>query len=102
MCNNGDDWGAFTDDLVGAGLWIPTGVPGVYGRNADFERVAVGFEEVVTRSSTAGNAERIFFPPVMNRNTLANTGYMQSFPDLCGSIHSFTGNDRFGKSGTSG
>lgn len=94
MCATSGDWEAFTDELVAAGLWIPTGVQGVFGRSDEFEKVATAFEAVITASSAAQGAERIFFPPIMNRETLATTGYMQSFPDLCGSIHSFEGSDR--------
>lgn len=87
------DWERFTAVLIESGLLIPTGVPGVYGRSASFESITAAFELLITRSSEEQGAVRIFFPPVMNRTALALTGYMQSFPELCGSVHSFCGND---------
>ena len=33
------DQAAFLEELVEAGLIVPSGVPGVYGRNATFEDV---------------------------------------------------------------
>ena len=89
-----DDWAACTEKMVQAGLWLPGGVPGVYGRNDVFEAIATAFEALITRQSLADGAERVFFPPVMNRATVTKTGYMQSFPHLCGSVHSFTGSEQ--------
>ncbi len=34
------------------------------------------------------------FPPVIPRRTLEKAGYLKSFPQLCGAIYSFAGNDR--------
>ncbi len=94
MCDTGYDWETYTAELVNAGLWLPTGVPGVYGRNAEFEAVVTAFEQLITRAAEQQGAESVFFPPIMSRATLTTTGYMQSFPSLCGSIHSFSGSDR--------
>src|SRR5438093_428704 len=38
----------YRDELVGAGLLIPLGVPGVYGRSGVFEAVVEHFERYVT------------------------------------------------------
>ena len=94
MCDANDDWGQFTEALLAAGLWLPTGVPGVYGRSGAFEAVATGFEQLITAAGRQDGAEPVFFPPIMSRATITRTGYMQSFPELCGSIHSFTGSER--------
>jgi seryl-tRNA synthetase len=84
----------FLDQLTGAGLLISSGVPGVYGHSGVFERVLEGFDACVTRRSAHLNAEVIRFPGVLNRVHYLKTSHIESFPDLMGSIHSFTGNER--------
>ena len=84
----------FLDQLTEAGLLIPSGVPGVYGHSGVFERVLEGFDQCVTRRSMHLNAEVIRFPGVLNRQHYLKTSHIESFPDLMGSIHSFTGNER--------
>lgn len=83
----------FTDQLVASGLLIPMGVPGLYGRGADFEEVVQRFEDLVGAFLRTDGAERRVFPPVIPRSTLERAGYMESMPQLCGCIHSFTGNE---------
>ncbi len=39
-------------------------------------------------------AERLAFPPIVARATFERTNYIESFPDLMGSIHVFSGGDR--------
>lgn len=94
MCDSNDDWDQFTRALLDAGLWLPTGVSGVYGRSSVFESVLKGFESLITEEALRDGAEQVYFPPIMSRATITRTGYMQSFPELCGSIHSFTGSER--------
>jgi seryl-tRNA synthetase len=36
----------------------------------------------------------VWFPPVTPREVLRQTGYMESLPQLCGSVHAFTGTDK--------
>jgi seryl-tRNA synthetase len=36
----------------------------------------------------------VYLPPVLSRTTFDSTNYLQSFPDLMGSVHVFRGNDR--------
>ncbi len=38
--------------------------------------------------------ELVRFPPVLNRDDFIRTDYLRSFPDLIGSIHTFTGDDK--------
>lgn len=91
MCNTAINWEEFTEQLLQSNLWLDTAVPGVFGRNAVFEDIATAFEHLITVMAKEGGAERVFFPPVMSRATLVKTGYMESFPELCGSVHSFEG-----------
>lgn len=84
---------AYQAELVGAGLLIPSGVPGVYGRSGVFEDIVERFDAYVTRMGGHGSAEVIHFPPVINRAAYARLDHMESFPDLMGSVHSFMGGE---------
>jgi seryl-tRNA synthetase len=81
------------EELAEAGLLIPTGAPGVYGRGAAFEDVRVRFEELVRRIGEADGAERVAFPPLLPRHHLEDIGYLKSFPHLLGTIFSFDGSE---------
>ncbi len=84
----------FLDRLFGAGVLIPTGVDGVYGRGAVFEQVLDGLDALATRAGAADKAERVRFPPVMTRAHFERSGYMKGFPQLAGTIHCFCGDER--------
>ena len=79
--------------LLGAGLLVPTGVLGIYGRSATYQDVADGISAMVSRWSATLGATRYRFPPVLARATFAHTNYLESFPDLMGSVHVFVGGD---------
>ncbi len=79
------------DRLFDAGLLIETGVDGLYGRSGQFEDVIAGFERLIDRFGGADGAEAIRFPPGMNRAFFEKSGYMKSFPQLAGTVHSFCG-----------
>ncbi|RAK52555.1 amino acid--[acyl-carrier-protein] ligase [Phenylobacterium deserti] len=81
------------DQLIAEGLLIRTGVEGLYGRSGVFEDVIVRFEALVSRVGGADGAEVIRFPPAMTRRQLETSGYMKSFPQLAGTVHSFCGGD---------
>jgi len=82
---------SFLDRLFDAGLLIDTGVDGLYGRSGKFENVIAGFERLIDRFGGAEGAEVIRFPPGMNRAFFETSGYMKSFPQLAGTVHSFCG-----------
>ena len=82
---------SFLDRLFDAGLLIDTGVDGLYGRSGQFENVIAGFERLIDRFGVAEGAEVIRFPPGMNRAFFETSGYMKSFPQLAGTVHSFCG-----------
>ena len=84
----------YLDNLITAGLLIPTGVDGVFGRSAAFERVLEGLDALVTRETGPDDAERVRFPPVMPRRDFERSGYMKGFPQLAGTIHCFCGDER--------
>jgi seryl-tRNA synthetase len=79
--------------LVEHGLILPVGVPGAFGRGAVFEDVLERFNRVVSEISVDDGADVMTFPPVINREILERVHYMDSFPHLCGVVHSFFGKD---------
>jgi seryl-tRNA synthetase len=83
----------FLDDLFSAEVLIPSGVDGLYGRSGAFEDVIDRFEALVERFSLEDGAVKIHFPPAMPRVNMEKSGYLKSFPQLAGSVHSFMGND---------
>jgi seryl-tRNA synthetase len=83
---------SFYDGLVEHGLIVPTGVPGAFGRGRVFEDVLERFNALVSYISKDDGAELYTFPPVIDRRILEKVNYLESFPHLCGSVHSFFGN----------
>ncbi len=88
-----DAYTTFRDELVAHGLLVATGVPGLFGRGAAFERVIERFDDCVTRAGAADHPEIVRFPPLLNRREFERSEYLKSFPNLCGSVHSFAGGD---------
>lgn len=84
----------FLDRLIDAGLLIPGGVLGLYGRSEQFEAIAEGLSSAVARIGRDQNAERLRFPPAMSQQDFETSEYLKSFPQLAGTIHSFCGDDR--------
>lgn len=83
----------FLEELVAAGLLVPTGVSGVMGRSGTFEHVLLGFDALVDRSTAADGAEVVRFPPIIPTAQLERSGYLASFPHLAGSVFSFSGSE---------
>jgi seryl-tRNA synthetase len=86
------DMEAFSQGLVAHGLILPSDVSGVFGRGPQFERVIDALGDHFNRLGMQDGAERINHPPVISRKLLERVNYLESFPHLCGSIHSFMGN----------
>lgn len=84
----------YRDELLSAGLLVATGVDGLYGRSATFERVVDGINDVAGRAGAHHRATVVRFPPVVPRALFERTDYLRSFPDLTGSVHSFRGTDK--------
>jgi seryl-tRNA synthetase len=83
----------FYDALVEHDLIIPVGVPGAFGRGAVFEDVLRRFDGVVSRVAKDDGAEHMLFPPIIDRRVFEKSEFMDSFPQLAGSVFSFAGND---------
>jgi len=95
MCStDADARAAFLAELVAAGHLHPTGVPGLYGRGGVFEAVVRGFDALVDAAAVGQSDERRHYPPLFARADYVRTSHIQSFPDLLGSVHAFTGKDR--------
>ena len=84
----------YQGELVAAGLLIPLGVKGLYGRSGVFEGIIERFEAHLTRLSTPMAPEVMRFPPLMARQHYLKTEHLNNFPNLMGSIHTFAGADR--------
>ena len=81
----------FLEELFEKGLLIETGVDGLYGRSGLFEEIGDGFQALVSRYGKADEPEVVRFPPALSRNVFEKSGYMKSFPQLAGTVHSFCG-----------
>ena len=80
-------------ELVRFGHYLPSGEPGIYGRGEVFEDVRNHLEALITRAGAADKPERPRFPPLIPRRTLEKSGYLKSFPQLCGVVFSFAGTE---------
>jgi seryl-tRNA synthetase len=87
------DQAAFMAELLEHGLLVESGVPGVYGRGADFEAVRRGFEDLITRVAATDDPESLRFPPLLPRAQLEKSGYLKSFPHLAGTVFAFEGTE---------
>ena len=81
-----------TDDLVAAGHIIPVGVQGIFGRGPEFEEVLRRFDDLISRVASADAATKMAFPPCLDRKVLEQSEFLDSFPQLAGTIFSFSGN----------
>jgi seryl-tRNA synthetase len=87
------DEAAFRDELFEAGIFLASGVPGLYGRSALFEDIRARFDAAVTRVADADGPESMRFPPLLPRRQIETTGYLHSFPQLVGSVFAFEGGE---------
>jgi seryl-tRNA synthetase len=83
----------FLEELLGAGHLIESGVPGVYGRGSEFERVRSAFDARVTEAGAEDGAERLAFPPLLPKRRIEEIGYLKNFPHLAGSVFAFEGGE---------
>lgn len=83
----------FSQELVAAGLMLPSGAQGVVAWSGVFERVLDGLERLLDREAAPHAMELVRFPPVMSRDHFVTSGYMKGFPQLAGTIHCFCGSE---------
>lgn len=84
----------FRDLVFQQGLVIPTGVPGVYGLSGEFNDTLLRLDQLVGASGAPERPDVMRFAPLVNRAHFERSGYLQSFPHLAGSVHSFAGGER--------
>lgn len=80
--------------LIEAGLLVPTGVDGLYGRSAAFEEVVERVDDLIDAWAVGKAVETLRFPPAMSRKVLEESGYWRNCPDQIGTVFSFCGDDR--------
>ncbi len=83
----------FRDELVAAGILVPTDSDGIYGRSAVYEDIVAGLEGLVNATAASEGSAGYRFPPVMPRSVLEQSGYLSSFPDMIGSVSVFRGDN---------
>jgi seryl-tRNA synthetase len=88
------DQAEFLAELTAAGLLLESGVPGVYGHSSVFEDIRSRLDERLSSEAESRGAERLRFPPLLPRQQLETSGYLNSFPHLAGSIYSFDGDEQ--------
>lgn len=79
-------------DGMAATLFRPMGVDGVYARTAAYEDVIESLSKLISSSRDA-EAEVLRFPPVMSREQLEKSGYLNSFPNLLGCVCALHGSE---------
>ncbi|HEX5659208.1 MAG TPA: amino acid--[acyl-carrier-protein] ligase [Polyangiales bacterium] len=84
----------YLKELFAAGLLVDCGVPGVYGRSAAFELIISKFDDYITRLGAADAPTVVRFPPLLNRKNFEKSGYLKNMPQLAGTIHSFSGDQK--------
>ena len=85
---------AYRDELVEHRLLIPMGVDGLYGRGGMFEHVIERINAAFGAVGDADGPEVMRFPPGIGKWQLEKSGYLKSSPQMVGTVHAFTGNDR--------
>ncbi len=94
MCVADDVYAGYREELIEAGHLVPMGVDGVYGRGGEFEGVIERFDALVTRAGARLSPEVMRFPPMFARDDYERIDHIHNFPDLMGSVHTFTGGER--------
>lgn len=92
----------FREEVRAAGLLVDTGLEGLYARGPVFEEVLAEVVAVIEAAGLAaadltpgGAGYRPYrFPPILPRAAFEKTDYIESFPDLTGAVHTFSGGDR--------
>jgi seryl-tRNA synthetase len=90
----GSAYEAYRDELIAAGLLVPMGVRGLYGRGGTFEHVIDRFDALVSRHGRELDPVVMRFPPLFSRANYERIDHISNFPDLMGSVHTFLGGDR--------
>lgn len=79
---------------VDAGQPITTDAPGVYLFPGSFEDVIQALRRGIAALAAEEPFQRLAIPPVISRRTIERAGYVKTFPQLLGTVHSYTGEGR--------
>jgi seryl-tRNA synthetase len=79
-------------ELITSALLKSTGAAGVYARSGLFEHVIESLASLISRYREPAT-EVLRFPPVMSRQMLERSGYLQSFPHLLGCVSCLQGTE---------
>src|SRR4030081_770230 len=77
---------------IGAALFRPLGVDGVYARTALYEDLVERLAGFISRQRDR-RAGVLRFPRVMSREQLEKSGYLKSFPNLLGCVCALHGTE---------
>lgn len=73
---------------------IPTDVAGVYLYPESFERIIALLRAGIVTLAAAEPVRRLVIPPVISRRAIEHAGYVKTFPQLLGTVHSFGGTSK--------
>jgi seryl-tRNA synthetase len=79
-------------DAMAATLFRPMGADGVHARTAAYEDIVERLGKLISAYRDA-EAEVLRFPPVMSREQLEKSGYLNSFPNLLGCVCALHGSE---------
>lgn len=85
---------ALFEKLLEHKIVLASSVPGIVGRGPVMRELCTRIEGAIDELCAQDNPERVWFPPVMPREIVRRTGYLENFPHLCGSVHAFAGSER--------
>lgn len=85
---------SFRQALLEKGVLFDSGIEGLYGFSVIYEEVLAALQALVSRSGSDQGAVAVHFPPLLPRRVFEQTDYLRSFPQLTGSVHTFSGSDR--------
>jgi hypothetical protein len=81
-----DHFASFRDELLAAGMFLTTGIDGLFLRSEAFERIVRGIDAIVHRTGGIDAPHTYHFPLVIPRGLLDETDYVRSFPQLTGVV----------------
>jgi seryl-tRNA synthetase len=85
---------AFRDELIRHGVLIEGGAAGMCAYSGAFEDTVQRIDRLVARCGSVDAPDVMRFSPLLHRSYFERSGYLESFPQLAGSVHSFTGDER--------
>ncbi|MCH8612126.1 hypothetical protein [Arsenicicoccus dermatophilus] len=82
---------ALRQDLIDAGHLVELPLRGLSAFTGEFEAVLAGVERLVHEMEPVEGVQVMSFPPLLTQPVFERTGYLDSFPQLIGSVDVFTG-----------